>query len=351
MNWQIERHRLVFHKEAGTSRGVLRDKDHYLLLLAHPSGRKAIGEAAPLPLLSIDDVPSFEDIFTHFLTTAQLQQYEPQSEEELLSFVQKAIPAEYPTMRFALEMALIDYYKGAQRCWFDSPFVSGLQAIRINGLVWMGSPAYMQQQIEEKLSLGFSCLKMKIGAIDFEEEYKLLQNIRKQYDASKIVLRVDANGAFLPEKATYYLEKLALLEIHSIEQPIAVRKHEAMKALCQANILPIALDEELIGVYESEAQNELLNHLKPQYIILKPTLLGGFAATRQWIQIAESLSIGWWVTSALESNIGLEAIAQFTATFPYNTIPQGLGTGLLYKNNFESALQLKGENLWRIATS
>ena len=202
----------------------------------------------------------------------------------------------------------------------------------------------MKTQIEEKLAQGFSCIKLKIGAIDFEKELGLLRFIRQNFDAKTIEIRVDANGAFNSNEALSKLNQLNEFELHSIEQPIKANQIQEMKLLCHQTPFPIALDEELIGVFETEDKRKLLEEIQPQYIILKPSLVGGFKGTLEWIAIAESLNIGWWITSALESNIGLNAIAQYTFS-KGNKMPQGLGTGGLFTNNFESNLQLEGDLL------
>ncbi|MDP5061772.1 MAG: o-succinylbenzoate synthase, partial [Maribacter sp.] len=228
---------------------------------------------------------------------------------------------------------------------FESTFLSNQKPISINGLVWMGDKEFMYRQIEEKLKDGFSCIKMKIGAIDFDTEIALLKSIRERYSKEAIELRVDANGAFSPQEALSKLETLSKLDLHSIEQPIKQGQAEEMKKLCSNTPLPIALDEELIGVVDVAKKQELLLSIKPQYIILKPSLVGGFAGSDEWISIAEKNNIEWWVTSALESNIGLNAIAQWTATLG-NEMPQGLGTGSLFTNNMESPLEVNQGGLF-----
>jgi len=207
----------------------------------------------------------------------------------------------------------------------------------------------MQKQIQAKIEQGFTCIKMKIGAIDFETEFKLLTSIRQKYSKEQITLRVDANGAFSFEEAKEKLARLAKLGIHSIEQPIAAAQIDLMRELCRQNPLDIALDEELIGIWELAKKRNLLEKIKAQYIILKPTLLGVFRATKEWIQLAETMHIKWWITSALESNIGLNAIAQFTAQYKI-TIPQGLGTGQLYQNNIDSDLVIKNGHLFSVSS-
>ena len=251
---------------------------------------------------------------------------------------------EWSSIRFGVEMALQDLAMGGRQLYFPSAFTEGRLAIEINGLIWMGDKSTMLQRIQQKLEAGFHCIKLKIGAIDFEAELSLLQYIRERFSCEKVELRVDANGAFAPEEAMSKLEALAAFGLHSIEQPIRQGQWEEMAHLCRETPIPIALDEELIGVYGRKKKLELLEIVQPQYIILKPALCGGFSGAREWIELAEKRGIGWWVTSALESNIGLNALAQWVATLG-NPMPQGLGTGQLYTNNLWSPLRQEGECL------
>jgi L-alanine-DL-glutamate epimerase-like enolase superfamily enzyme len=244
-------------------------------------------------------------------------------------------------------MALLSSLNIGSNILYPSAFTNGSAAIKINGLIWMGTNAEMFQQIEKKLQEGFTCLKLKIGAINFEEEVSLLQYIRDNFSANILELRVDANGAFNVNEASEKLKLLSNFNLHSIEQPVKAGQYNTMASLCSISPLPIALDEELIGINSFNEKRNLLVTISPQYIILKPSLLGGFSACEEWITIANELNIGWWVTSALESNIGLNAIAQWTYTLK-NTMPQGLGTGQLYTNNFDSPLTLRGEFLYHL---
>ena len=241
---------------------------------------------------------------------------------------------------FGFETAFLDLENGGKRIIYKNDFSLNQKTIPINGLVWMGDKEFMNKQIKEKLKTGFSCIKMKIGAIDFNAEVELLKSIRNEFSSKEIELRVDANGAFNPKNALEKLKRLSALEIHSIEQPIKQGQIEEMADLCAKTPLPIALDEELIGVFTSEEKEKIITAINPQYIILKPSLIGGFAGSKEWIKLAEENKSGWWITSALESNIGLNAIAQFTYTLQ-NNLPQGLGTGGLFTNNFESPLEVK----------
>lgn len=334
----FEAHTLLFKQPSGTSRGILTEKKLWLIRLWSVTNETIIGtgECSIIPGLSPD------------FTTVE------QYENELKTIVEN--PAHFlrnpqllnqkPSLLFGLETAFIDWKNGGKGDFFDTSFSRGEQSIPINGLVWMGSKQFMHEQIEQKLTQGFSCIKMKVGAIDFETEIALLESIRKRYAADQITLRVDANGAFSLNEVDEKLQRLADLEIHSIEQPIAVGQHAALRDLCQRTPLPIALDEELIPVFESHKRAALLEFVKPQYIILKPSLHGGFSGCLEWIELAEKNNIPWWMTSALESNIGLNAIAQFTATFD-PVIPQGLGTGGLYETNFETRLVIENGALFR----
>ncbi len=330
------KHILQFRFEAGTSRGVLTQRDTWYLRLYHAEQPElvGIGESSPLSGLSIDYRPDFEAKLRKLCRLISETPLPPEAE-----VLTRWIGNEFPAIQFGFETALADLRNGGKKLIFPGLFYEGKQEIEINGLIWMGKADFMQRQIEEKLSQGYRCLKMKIGAIDFPTECQLLASIRERFPASLITLRVDANGAFAPEEALTKLEKLALFDLHSIEQPIKAGQWSLMQQLCRETPLPIALDEELIGVSDWTQKRELLRAIRPQYIILKPTLLGGFAHTRKWIGLAEKMGIGWWITSALESNIGLNAISQFTASL-HPPLPQGLGTGQLYHNNIDSPLEI-----------
>ena len=316
---------LDFKRPSGTSRGVLTQKQSYFLRIDH-GGKWGLGECALLRGLSIDDRPDYEDKLEWLCDNIN-------SDFELLY---KEL-GEFPSIRFGLEMALASLNSSDPYELFPSEFTKKEAPIPINGLIWMGSPEFMKEQIVQKLEAGFDCIKMKIGAIDFQAELDILQYIRSQFNASTIELRVDANGAFTAGDALEKLKRLAEFEIHSIEQPIKPKQWETMAQLCENTPLPIALDEELIGMTDPSQQLQMLDIIKPQYLIFKPSLLGGFRATDQWINAAAQYNIPWWITSALESNIGLNAICQYT--FAKRTIlPQGLGTGSLYTNNIEAPL-------------
>lgn len=341
---------LNFRFEAGTSRGVLRTRDVYWIKAWDPKYPEIIGwgEAAPLVKLSPDYREDFEKILGKILEKLNKETWET-SQDVVLFKLKDLIPFELPSIRFGLETAILDWINGGKKRILANDFFDSQKPIPINGLIWMGDREFMLEQIDQKLSEGFDCIKMKIGAIDFEQEIALLDYIRSRFSPEQISLRVDANGAFSPSEALNKLEKLAEFQIQSIEQPIPAGNWEEMRKLCKVTPLAIALDEELIGV---ENKEQLLDQIQPQHIILKPTLVGGILETQEWIQLAEERNIGWWMTSALESNIGLNATAQLASTFR-SAIPQGLGTGKLYHNNLESPLEIQSgfirynsENLW-----
>jgi len=339
-------HTLRFKKAAGTSRGVLTRKTSWILRVTdiEEPGIEGIGECGPLAGLSIDDIPDFEsrlsgvcDLFNEL----NLEVFP----FNLGIILDQVVPLTLPSLRFGIEMALLDFMNGGRRVYFNNDFTAGAKGILMNGLIWMGSFEEMNDQIKLKLAQGYTTLKMKVGAIDFEQECRILNGVRSRYSSNEITLRVDANGAFSTDHVMDKLKRLAEFDLHSIEQPIKAGQLDCMAELCEISPIPVALDEELIGIYDYRQKFALLKKIKPQYVILKPTLLGGFRHTKEWIEIANRLNIPWWITSALESNIGLSAIAQFTASFR-NHLPQGLGTGQLYDNNFESPLSIQTGRLF-----
>lgn len=337
MKASYKRHNLIFKRPSGTSRGVLTEKETWYIIL-EDNNKKGIGECGILRSLSFDDRPNYEEKLKWVVDNIHLGQ------EVLWESLR-----EWPSIQFGLEQAFLSLESQDPFVLFPSPFTKGEDSIDINGLVWMGEESFMKEQIDEKLKEGFTCVKLKIGAIDFERELGLLRYIRQHYTAEDIELRVDANGGFSPEEASDKLEILSHLDLHSIEQPIKQHQINAMATLCNNTPLPIALDEELIGVLSIEDKKELLDRINPQYIILKPSLIGGFKGSLEWITLAEKRNIRWWVTSALESNIGLNAIAQWTYTLN-NMMPQGLGTGALYTNNITSPLEVNKGALWYNST-
>ncbi len=328
MKATYRKHILEFKRPSGTSRGVLRTKETWFIIITS-GNKKGIGECGILRTLSIDDRSDYED--TLQWTCQNIHLGVEKLYEELV---------EFPSIQFGVEMAFKSLESDAPFILFPSDFTDNKDYIPINGLIWMGDKEFMKEQIKDKLNQGFDCLKMKVGAVDFEEELDLLADIRTEFSSDVIELRVDANGAFKPEEAWQKLKELSVYDLHSIEQPIKQGQIMAMSKLCKETPLPIALDEELIGIFSKTEKKDLLKTIKPQYIILKPSLIGGFRGSLEWIDLANELKIGWWITSALESNVGLNAIAQFTYTLD-NTMPQGLGTGSLYTNNFDSPLIVK----------
>jgi o-succinylbenzoate synthase len=319
------KHQLQFKRPSGTSRGVLTYKETWFIQLENTT-RQGIGECGMFKGLSIDDRQDFEAKLAWTCEHINL------GLDVLLAEL-----IEFPSIQFGLEMAFLSVSHQNQFELFPSDFTKGKDSIPINGLIWMGDPVFMKQQIKDKLASGFSCIKLKIGAIDFDKELELMRSIRQEFDADTIEIRVDANGAFKPNEALEKLKRLSDYNLHSVEQPIRQGQVDDMAQLCSESPLPIALDEELIGVFSVTEKQFLLQTIKPQYIILKPTLVGGFKGSQEWITLAESNQIGWWVTSALESNIGLNAIAQWTYTLE-SPLPQGLGTGGLFTNNIQSPL-------------
>lgn len=327
-----QKYTLNFKQPSGTSRGVLKTKDTWFIII-ESDGKKGIGECGMFRGLSVDDRPDFESVLRWTCKNVFL------GKEVLLSKLK-----EFPSIQFGLEMAFLDLEAASPFELFPSNFTSSGGAIPINGLIWMGTETFMRAQIKSKIDAGFNCIKLKIGAIDFQTELALLKSIRTHFSATDIELRVDANGAFKPEEALEKLKRLSDYQLHSIEQPIKQGQVEEMAKLCESTPLDIALDEELIGVFDLTDKHQLLETVRPQYIILKPTLVGGYKGSNEWIEAANSNTIGHWITSALESNVGLNAIAQWTYTLENNR-PQGLGTGSLFTNNFTSPLVVEQGHL------
>jgi L-alanine-DL-glutamate epimerase-like enolase superfamily enzyme len=309
------------------------DKETWFIVIEH-DGKKGIGECGILRGLSCDDRPDYEEKLAW--TCANIHLGKDLLWEALL---------EFPSIQFGVEMAFQSLVSETPYLLFPSDFTQGQKSIPINGLIWMGEESFMKEQIEEKLAAGFRCVKLKIGAIDFDKELQLLRFIRANFTAEQVEIRVDANGAFNENDALNKLVQLSEFELHSIEQPIVKNSTDRMSELCKTSPFPIALDEELIGVFSVFDKEALLLKIKPQYIILKPSFVGGFRGTQEWISLAEKHQIGWWITSALESNIGLNAIAQWTF-LQHSLMPQGLGTGALYTNNFDCPLEVDGGQLW-----
>lgn len=334
MKITIAERTLHFKQPAGTSRGVYTERRIWLVTMTDGE-HTGVGECAPLPHLSCDDIPNYTEVLRSFCDIVEQTGGIPY--EDL---------RDYPSMLFGLETALLNLHNGTKL--FDTPFSRGECGIPINGLVWMGSYDEMQQRIEEKLDKGFRCVKLKIGAIDFDSELALIKQIRQRFSPHDVELRVDANGAFPFEEALYKLELLSQYSLHSIEQPIKAGQWSYMSELCRESPLRIALDEELIGVNDPDTKRQMLNIIRPAYIILKPSLHGGMMGVREWVDIARDMGIGSWITSALESNVGLNAIAQLCSSVYGNpiTMPQGLGTGQLFTDNIDMPLVIRGDQLW-----
>ena len=327
-----KKHTLTFKTPGGTSRGVLKEKDTYFIIL-EKDGIKGIGECGLLRGLSYDDRPDYEDKLTWTCNN-------------ITSGFDELYPAlkEWPSIQFGIEQAFMQLEVEGSEILFNTPFTRGERGIPINGLIWMGEPSIMNEQINQKLDEGYGCLKLKIGALPWEQELEILKSLRNRFDALDLEIRVDANGAFNFSTAERVLDELADLEIHSIEQPMAKGKREEIDALSEDSIVPIALDEELIGLTDVKAKQQMLEETNPDYVVLKPSFIGGWRGTEEWITLAEAWGVDWWITSALESNVGLNAIAQYTSA-KYIRMAQGLGTGSLYTNNIDSPLYVSDAGL------
>ena len=333
MKAHYKKHILEFKTPGGTSRGILKTKEAWFIIIENNTDF-GVGECGMLRGLSIDDRPDFEQTLQWVCDNIDLGLHHLY--DQLTAF---------PSIQIGIETAFKSLAARDPFQIYPSEFSKGKASIAINGLIWMGDKAFMTKQIASKLNEGFGCIKMKIGAINFDTELSLLKSIRQEFSASEIEIRVDANGAFTPKNALEKLKQLSDLDLHSIEQPIATKQWDQMAYLCEQSPLDIALDEELIGVFSIEDKQELLNHIKPQYVILKPSFIGGFKGSDSWIALAQAKGVKWWVTSALESNVGLNAISQYTFT-KNSTLPQGLGTGSLYTNNIASPLQITKGSLF-----
>lgn len=347
--------RQVFHFnfQARTSRGAMRERTCWFVKIWDEATPEifGIGECAPLPGLSVDDVPDFEDVLKVALKeleqctldTKQADRYRLTA-SNWSSLVKQVVPVRYPSIIFGFETALLDLLNGGERLIFKNDFLTGSK-LPINGLIWMADMDLMLQQIAIKIQDGFRCIKMKVGSLNFEKECDILHYVRKKYFREGIIIRLDANGAFKVDDCLYKLKELAKYTIHSIEQPIRPGQLEALREISEQSPIPIALDEELIGVTDITMRKKLLQASKVPYLILKPTLHGGLHSSKEWIQLAEENNMGWWITSALESNVGLNAICQLAAEYPI-VIPQGLGTGQLYDDNIESPLTVRDGSIY-----
>lgn len=338
MNYSLSSRLFHFKQPAGTSRGVYTTRRSWFVTFTDPSrpGAEGVGECAPLPNLSCDDIPDYAEVLDNLCDHVAAK-----------GAIDADLLRPYPSMLFGIETALMDLYS-ENGILFDTPFTRGEVGITINGLVWMGSHAEMLARMEEKIRLGFRCVKFKIGAIDFEQEMDLIRRVRERFSPAEVEIRLDANGAFSPSEALDKLQRLSSFGIHSIEQPIRQHQWVDMARLCLLSPIPIALDEELIGVNLKTMKEDLLDTIRPAYIILKPSLHGGMCGTEEWVNLANQRGIGSWMTSALESNIGLSAIAQLAAKV-YGcppTMPQGLGTGMLFTDNINRPIKMVGNQLF-----
>jgi o-succinylbenzoate synthase len=335
MKFSLSKHNLKYKKPVGTSRGVLTHREVFLLEAIDNKGNKGLGECGIIPGLSIDDVHDYEQQLVNFvelLNTGKLP--DPH-------FLKK-----FPSIAFAYECAMLNVQQGGKQVYYDTPYTQRKAGIPINGLVWMEDLEEMWQEAQDKIKAGFECIKLKIGFHEFDAECRLLEKIRKFKPASRLELRVDANGAYAPDDALKILKELKRFELHSIEQPIKAGQWEAMGEICAKSPVPVALDEELIGLDPESSGNDLIKKIKPQWLVLKPGLLGGFGVAEKWIKLAQNHQTGWWATSALESNVGLDAIAQWVSTFD-SKMYQGLGTGQLYEQNFKPETEIVKGVLWR----
>ena len=329
-SYSLEKHELKFKVPAKTSRNVFTTRGIFLITLRNTqAGQQGIGEASPLSLLSVDDVPDYQVVLEK-----KLQKFCEVGSLDSLSL------DSYPSIRFGIETALLNMSADNEGVIFNSDFTARKKSIPINGLVWMNDSAKMYDEAIQKIQAGFDVIKIKVGALDFDEECRLLESIRKQFSAFKITLRVDANGAFSPNDALEKLNELKRFDLHSIEQPIASGQWDWMQKICAESPIDIALDEELIGLNVHEEANKMIKYIHPKYLILKPNLIGGLSISDEWIKWAHKHNLGWWATSALESNVGLNAIAQWVSTYQ-NPLHQGLGTGSLFTNNFSSRLKIE----------
>jgi len=329
------KHTLNFKKPSGTSRGVLTEKDTYYVILDNVNGAytPGIGECSTIKGLSMDARDGYEKKLKEVC-------------QDINNYIDNLDQLNgWPSICFGIETALKDVEGGGKRILYASAFTEGKEGIPINGLIWMGSIDIMRKEIKEKLDAGFKCIKIKVGKEDFENELNLLKEIRKEFSAQALEVRLDANGAFSETEVYDKLDRLAEYDIHSIEQPIKKGMWSDMEAICHGSPIPIALDEELIGMREKSEKDMMVSYIHPQYLILKPSMIGGFKSAEEWIEIANKYDVKWWLTSALESNIGLNAIAQWAYTLK-NELPQGLGTGQLYTNNIPSPLVVEDAKLW-----
>ena len=336
---EVKPYSLDFKFSAKTSRGEIKERKVWFIQITNELGQSGIGEVAPINRLSPEDpeeVPYQLSLLAEVLATFVA----PKGQQEVYKLVGELVPIQFPSIRFGVEMALMDLINGGLKKIFAKDL--GSISVPINGLIWMGDVDFMQEQIMEKLDLGYQCIKLKVGALDFEAEVELIRKLRAV--SEELVIRLDANGGFQTHEVLGKLKVLSKFSIHSIEQPILPMQPEAMELICKKSEIPIAFDEELIHVFSAKEKMDLIQELKPQYLVLKPTLHGGFSGVSEWIDLAHIHGVAWWITSYLESNVGLNAISQFTSTFQNNQY-HGLGTGNLYHNNIASPLTIENGEL------
>ena len=338
LHFEVSPRTFHFKEPAGTSRGVYHIRQSWMVTVTDDNrpGAEGRGECAPLPALSCDLTPDYEERLRRQCDNVARN---GGIDEEALR--------DCPSMLFGIETALMTLGK-KDGVFYDNPFTRGEVGIPINGLVWMGSLEEMMRRMEQKINQQYRCVKLKIGAIDFEQELHMVRMLRQRFSQHDVELRLDANGAFAPREALDRLETLAAYGIHSIEQPIRQGNWNEMARICRESPIPIALDEELIGVNDPQRKRMLLDTLRPAYIILKPSLHGGMRGTEEWVRLAEERHVGSWMTSALESNVGLSAIAQL-ASHLYGcppSMPQGLGTGQLFTDNVDMPIEIRGDKMF-----
>ena len=354
MKANFKKHTFNFIFPAGTSRGVLHTKDSWFLSIFNEENATfGTGECSIIEGLS----PDFLDEFTYEQKLRSLIEKlkdlaladffilgnKTSFSENGMAFLKQF--EDDPSIKFGLECALMDANNRGDGIIFDNSFSRGESSIPINGLVWMGTKEFMLDQIEQKITAGFKTIKLKIGAIDFESELNLIKGIRKKYSSDDLVIRVDANGAFNASSVYGALKELNKLDVHSIEQPVAPQNSKLLRDLAMEQIIPIALDETLLYFQKTIEKIQILEEIKPQFIVLKPSLHGGLTGTAEWIKMAEERNIPWWMTSALEGSIGLSAIAQFTGNYSIN-LAQGLGTGGIFSNNLPSNLVVESGKIF-----
>ena len=340
----------TFKTPAGTSRGVMTSKPAHFIEV-DVQGLRGQGECGLLPGLSVDDRPDYREqleLFCRALNALSDATWADWASRGRLDPQWARAWVEWPSLVFAAEQALLSWADRARggdgTRQADTAFARGEAGIPINGLLWMGSSCYLHDQSEARLTEGFRCLKMKVGALDFAAECDVLRHNRSL--DSSLELRVDANGAWAGDLALERMKALREFNLHSIEQPCPPSDRAGLKAAASSGTLPVALDESLIGVHRSADRDALLDEIQPHFIVLKPSLLGGMASSEDWISRARARGINYWVTSALEGSVGLSALAQWASTLPDLQGYQGFGTGSLYTNNLPARTEVRQGQLW-----